>query len=193
VGLIKIIKSKILQKIMSITVTKTTSAPAVSAGLYPARLFSIIRLGHVEGYQGAITDQVRFTFELPTELSEDGKPAMVSKESSLTFTDRSFITKLAKAMGVDTSGDLDIVTLIGKTCMINLEEKTAKASGNVYVKIESVTPLAKGMKVDDQINESFWFDVAAFDDAKFETMPEFLQDKIKGSDEYKDKHQDLAF
>jgi hypothetical protein len=169
---------------MSIKVTKGSSAPAVEAGLYPARLVSVIHLGHIEGYQGAISDQVRFTFEIPSEVNAEGKPALISKESTLTFTDRSFITKLAKAVGIDTeTQDLDLTDLLGKTCMVNLEEKTAKASGNKYVKVETVAPLAKGMEVEAQINESFWYSVAEHDQEKFDSMPDFLQDKIKTSEE----------
>lgn len=170
---------------MSISIKKTEGVPQLEAGLYPARLFSIIRIGNIEGYQGSVIDTVRFTFEIPSEKSDDGTPALISKEVSLSFSNRSFITKLAKATGTDTDvEDIDITELLGKTCMVNVEDKTSQSTGNKYTKIESVTPLAKGMEVEDQINDSFWFDVAQFDQEKFDTLPEFLQDKIKSSEEY---------
>jgi hypothetical protein len=36
-----------------------------------------------------------------------------------------------------------------------------------------------------QVNPTFEFSINEFDQAKFESMPNFLQEKIKGSDEYK--------
>jgi hypothetical protein len=57
--------------------------------------------------------------------------------------------------------------------------------GDKYAYVSSVSKLPKGMSVPDAFNEIQYFSVDEFDPKVFDTFPEWLQDKIKESEEYK--------
>jgi len=169
----------------------------IEDGTYPARIYSIIHLGHVEGYQGAIQDKIRITYELPTELKvfkeEKGEqPRVISTGYTLSFNERANLRKVADACELEPTKDdedgfdfINVWDLIGSPCLITVGHKKSEKSGNNYNIIENITKLMKDQKVPDQINPSYTFDVDNFETDKFNEMPEFLQEDIKESEEYK--------
>lgn len=170
----------------------------IEAGNYPARCFQMIHIGTgEENIQGQIKrlNKVRLTWELPTELKEwkegEGeKPAVISKEFTLSMNEKSTLRKfLASWRGKDFTEEesraFDITVLTGKPCLLNVIHKTSKDGSKTYAEIGSVSPLPKGMTCDPQINKSSILSYDNFDYALFETLPDFIKDKIKSSDEYK--------
>lgn len=90
-----------------------------------------------------------------------------------------------KAFTEEQAESFDITTLLGIPCMLNVVHKTAK-SGNEYALIFSISRMPKKIECAPQINASFEFNFQEHFD-KFESLPDWLQDKIKLSDEYKAK------
>ncbi len=69
--------------------------------------------------------------------------------------------------------------------MLNIIEKpSAKDASVVYNEIASVSPMIKGMECPSQVNPSFVFELDNFDKIKFESLPDFIKDKIKTSEQY---------
>ena len=177
--------------------TDTIQRDPIPAGNYQARCYSMIHIGTIEGeYMGEKKKQnkVNITFELPTELKvfkEDKgeQPCVISKEYTLSMYDKSSLRKdLAGWRGKDFTEDeakcFDISVLIGKPCMLNIIHKTS-GKGNVYATIASISSIPKGLKVEKQINPPFELSYDKWDEEKFNSLPDFLKDKIKVSDEYK--------
>ncbi|GAB2540117.1 phage replication initiation protein, NGO0469 family [Rufibacter soli] len=175
----------------------TKSYTPVEAGNYMARCYSMVHIGtRLENIQGTEKElnKVRLSFELPTETKEfkegEGEqPYIVSKEYTLSMHEKSSLRKdLESWRGqVFTEAEaksFDITKLLGVPCMLNIIHKQSKA-GNPYAVISSISKMPKGFTCPDQINDSFEFSVAEFDMAKFATLPEFLQDAVKESKEYK--------
>ena len=171
----------------------------IPAGNYVARCYSMIDLGTREEEilgQKKIVHKVRVTFELPTELKvfnpEKGEqPCVISKEFTLSMNEkanlRAFLTSWrGKAFTEEEASAFDVTKLLGVPCLLNVIHKQGrKDPSKVFDEIASATPIPKGMVCPPQVNPTFEFSINEFDQAKFESMPNFLQEKIKGSDEYK--------
>lgn len=176
----------------------------VEAGTYVARCIQMIYMGTIEEeYQGQKKEQkkVRITWELPTELKvykpENGEqPQIMSKEFTLSMNEKGTLRKFlqswrGKSFTEAEAKAFDISVLIGKPCMLSVIHKVSK-TGNTYADISSVSTIIKGMTCPDQINPSLEFSVLNFDEDVFNTLPDFIKDKIKSSKEYKGLNEKSA-
>lgn len=182
-----------------IATKKTANYEPLAEGAYPARIYQIIHVGTVEGWKGKPQNKVRLTFEFPTELKvfkeENGEqPQVLSNEYTLSFHEKSQLRKVIDACDpkalkkVDEDGfvdEYDIENLLGKACLVTVVHKESKTSEDIYANIQSCTVLPKGMECPPQVNESKSLSFDEFDEIFFESLPDFIKDKIKSSTEYK--------
>jgi hypothetical protein len=68
--------------------------------------------------------------------------------------------------------------------MLNIIHKQSK-QGKTFAEISSVSSIPKGMDCPKQINKSFILSYDEWDDDKFNSLPDFIKDKMKQSAEYK--------
>jgi hypothetical protein len=140
--------------------------------------------------------KIRITFELPTELKvfnpEKGEqPCVISKEFTLSTNEKSnlraFLTAWrGKAFTEEEAKAFDVAKLLGVPCLLNIIHKQGrKDPSKTFDEIASATPLPKGMVCPPQINPTFEFSHSEWDWEKFNGLPNFLQEKIKQSEEYK--------
>lgn len=184
---------------MPITATNKggSSYEPIPAGTYPARCYSMIHIGTIEENilgQTKKLNKVRITWELPTETKvfkeENGEqPYSISKEFTLSMNEKSNLRKFLEGWrGVSFTEKeaeaFDVTVLLGKPCLLSVIHKLSK-NGNTYAEISSVSTLPKGMSCPKQVNPSFEFNYNPFSLDKFETLPDFLKDKMKQSEEYK--------
>lgn len=170
----------------------------IPAGNYIGRCYQMIHIGTVqESYMGEPKqfNKVRIGWELPEERRvfkpENGEqPFVISKEFTLSMNEKANLRKmLASWRGKDFSEEeaksFDITKLLGVPCMINIIHKP-KASDptTVYEQIASITPMPKGMKAGPQENKNQVLSYDSFDWTLYESLPDFLKDKIKGSIEF---------
>lgn len=176
--------------------TERTLAPI---GNHVARCVRMIHIGTSEEViQGKTKklNKVKLSWELPDEKhvfkEENGaEPFMVSKEYTLSMSEKANLRKdleswRGKAFTDKEVDIFDITVLLGVPCMLNVIHKTAKSSGNNYVVVSGVSPLPKRTECPEQIIESFEFN---YDDkfSNLELLDEWTQNKIKETDEYKEK------
>lgn len=176
------------------------------AGNYAARLYSIIHIGTVpvfwEGKKKMI-DKVRLTFEFPTETKvfkeENGEqPFVLSREFTFSLNEKAALRKFlgswrGKALSDNEAMDTDLFEWIGKEGLINVVHKvvTTKDGEKTYANIETIAPLPKGMTCPPAINEPFILNYyEEWSDEKFNSLPDWLQEKIMESDQYKSKFGD---
>jgi hypothetical protein len=163
-------------------------------GSYPARCYQIIDLGTTEqggNYPGK-KRKVQFLFELPTELAvfdeaKGEQPYYVRSIYTLSMNEKALLRRdisawMGKKLSDAEAAKLDIFKMLGKTCMVNIAHVTK--GENTYANIISFAPLMKGYECPAPINEAFTYTPTAHDQATFAKLPEFIQDKIKESDEY---------
>ena len=176
----------------------STNFEPIATGNYPARCYSMVHLGSIEeNILGTIKklNKVRITWELPTELKvfkeEKGEqPHVISKEFTLSLHEKATLRGFLKNWrGKDFTDEeaksFDIEKLVGAPCMLNITHKTKKDGSGVYAEIGSVSAMPKGFVCPDAINIPFIFTYENFDEAKFNSLPEFMKNKMINSDEYK--------
>ena len=170
----------------------------VPAGTYVARCYSMIHIGTIEEeYKGEKkeTNKIRISWELPTETKvfneEKGEqPYTVSKEFTLSLHEKANLRKFleswrGKGFNEEEAKMFDVTKLLGVPCMLSVIHKTSK-QGRVYADISSASTLPKGLTCPKIVNEIFEFSFDPFDRDKFESLPDWLKDKIKTSKEYKE-------
>lgn len=187
--------------------TKFYKIEPVAEGSYAARIYSIIQIGTIPNYLGELKNVCRITFELPTETSEftnkDGskevKPRAISTSdiSVQTLHEKSTLRKIVnacdpKGIATDSAGEeeYDISNLIGKTCLVTVIHEASKKDGTIYAKISNWTTMLKGMECPEAFNDPKVLMYHEWNQETFDSLPPFLQDKMKLSKEYKELNSD---
>lgn len=175
-----------------------TKREPIEAGMYLARAYQMIHIGSVEetipGQPPKKMNKVRIGWELPTEKKvfkeENGEqPIVISKDFTLSMHEKSGLRAMLKGWrGKDftdaEAASFDITKLLGVACMLNITHKPSKDGSQVYEQISGVTPVPKGMTCPPQINANQELSYENWNEELFNSLPDFLKDKIKTSDEY---------
>jgi len=178
----------------------STPREPIPAGAYAARCYSIVDLGtREEVIQGnaKVIHKIRITFELPTErrvFSEEKgeQPCVISKEFNLVLSEKSTLRAFLRSWrGKDfteaEAAAFDVAKLIGAPCLLNIIHVAGKANpSRMYDEISSVSPLPKGMVCPPQENPSFEFSFDGYSQEVFDSLPNFLKEKVAGSYEFRD-------
>lgn len=184
---------------MAINATNSgTQRELIPAGNYIARCYQMIEIGTVEEIiigEKKTLRKVRIGWELPEELRvfnpEKGEqPCVISQEFTLSMNEKANLRKmLASWRGKDFTEDearcFDISKLLGVPCMLNIIHKPSKTDASkIYEQIGSVSPLPKSVKCPDQVNKTIKLEYDNFDWGIFDSMPDFIKQKMKGSKEF---------
>ena len=108
-------------------------------------------------------------------------PKAISKEFTLSMHEKSTLRRfwLHGGQGVleEEASAFDITKLLGfLVCFLLFHTRKTRPS-KVYDKIASISTVMKGMTPPPQINPNFEFTFDPFDQAKFDSLPDFLKDK----------------
>lgn len=172
----------------------------VPSGNHIARCYGMIQIGTVREESGQFAGKemhkVRLTWETPTEQHDFGKglqPFSISKEFTLSMNEKATLRKMleswrGKAFTEDQAKAFDITALLGKPCMLSVIHKTS-GKGNVYADISSIATLPKGadgkpIECPPQVNQTQLLSFDEWNETLFESLPDFLKNKIKSSKEY---------
>ena len=171
----------------------------VPAGSHVARCYSMMHIGtNEEEYMGQKKklNKVRITWELPNELrvfeeSKGEQPMVISKEYTLSMYEKANLRKelegwRGKGFTENEAKSFDITKLLGVACMLSIIHKVSEGTKKEYAIIGGISGLPKGLICPAQINSNFEFNFQnKFDLKVLESMPDFIKNKIKTSDEFK--------
>ena len=168
-------------------------APPVEPGVYMAVCIGVIDLGeqYSEVYK-SYSNKVKFVWALPSETIEiDGKTEerQLSREFSVATKKNSKLRTFlsgwnSKNYTDDEFMELDLFDQIGKACQINV---VLNDTGE-YANVDSVMPLPKGFPAPVSNTAQIRWDMDAWDDQTFDTLPAWTQDQIKKSTQYQRDH-----
>ena len=80
----------------------------------------------------------------------------------------------------------DITKLLGMPCMLNIIHKPGKVDpSKTYVEISSISKLPKGLDCPAPLNPSVRLEYDNWKPEVFDSLSEFLKEKIQSSEEYK--------
>lgn len=173
----------------------------VEPGSYMARCYRIVEIGTIPGeYKGekSITRKIMFTYELPEEQKvwkegEAAKPVSISKVFSFYTTSkppkktmlREFIEGwIGVGMTELEAKEMDVMDLLGKECVLTIIHKP-KTDGSKKLEITGCAKLMKNQVCPPSVNLPRALTYDNFDTAEFATLPQWLQDDMKNSEEYK--------
>ena len=178
--------------------------PVMDAGTYPARLVQLIDLGvqpqdPYNGQEKPPVHMIYTTYEFLDEFmpGDDGKPDESKPRwlsEKLPFynldQDKAKSTLRYKALDPNLDHEGDWTQLIGAPCLVTVVEQTTKSgpnAGRVYNKIGGTTAMrAKDVaKAPELVNEPKLFSLDDPDISVFQSLPDWLQDIVKGNLEYK--------
>lgn len=169
----------------------------IEAGSYPARVYQMIHIGTIAGFQGQFQNKVRVGFELPTEMmvfkEENGEqPRVISQDYTLSFHEKAKLRKVIEAcdpeaLKMDDEGfmeEFDVESLVGKELLITIAQKPKKDGSGNYAFIDNCTRLPKGMKCPPAINPPQILSYDNWNEEAFLKLPDFMREKIQTSEEY---------
>lgn len=167
--------------------------PPVEPGVYMAVCVGFIDLGeqYSEMFK-SYSNKGMYVWELPGETVEiDGEqnPRQLSKEFTISGSSKSNLRKFieswnGKSYGDDEFMDFDLFDQVGKPCQLNVVLNESKE----YANVDNLMPIPRGFPAPTTDTEQIRWDMDKWDDALFEKLPEWIQEKIKKSTQYQKNH-----
>ncbi len=189
---------------MSLKIKKKSgsSVPPMDAGTYSAVCVGIVDLG--EQYSETFkkyNDKLLVIWEIPSqtiEIDGEDKPRWLSKDFSASLNEKSnlyqtLVSWRGKAfteneLTEDENGfmQFSVLDMLGTGCFLQVivEEKD---SGS-YNRITSVVALPAEMDAPKTETPLITFDIDAWDDEVFTSLPGWIQERIKKSTQYQKLH-----
>ncbi len=157
-------------------------------GTHIARCFKLIDIGTQHGnFEGKPTknDQFIAFFELPFAKMNDGQPFIVTRFYNKTLGKKAALRKdleswRGKPFTDEEAKKFDLMKIMGLPCMVSVIAKT----GGDGIKVGAVFALPAGTAILPQINPSFAFWIAEWDQQKFDSLSDGIKVLIAKSDEY---------
>ena len=167
--------------------------PPIEPGVYMAVCVGVIDLGeqYSEMFK-SYNNKCMIVWEIPGETIEvDGeqKPRQLSKEFTIASSNKSNLRKFieswnGKSYSDEEFGEIDLFDQIGKACQLNV---VLNSTGE-YANVDNLMPIPKGFPAPTTATPPIKWDIQKWDDTVFETLPEWIQEKIKKSTEYQKDH-----
>ena len=181
---------------MSLIIKKKESVeiPPLKAGTYPAACVYIIDIGTQHNqYYNKMEQKVIIGIEFPTKtVNIDGqeKPRWISREFTLSLNDKANLKALIETWlgrsitDKEKEEGFDLKSLLGEPGIATVAVDTGK-DGKQYNRLVSMVPMMEGMAAPVLKSEMLWWDMGAeWDQAMFDKIPGFIQNKIRKSQEY---------
>ena len=117
---------------------------------------------------------------------------VISKEYTMSLHEKSNLRRdlegwRGKSFSNQELSSFELTDVLGSSCNVSIIHKTSK-SGNEFAQIGSISSMTKGSECPEPFNPNFIFNYHDnFDEEWLEKQPKWVQDQIKGTEEYKRK------
>ncbi len=166
----------------------------IEAGTHPAICYGLVDLGmqYSEKYKNS-SQKVLLMWELPNEKIEiDGeqKSRVISQTYTCSLNEKAVLRKdLASWRGRDFTDDelaeFDLRSVVGVPCLLSIIHR--ESGGSTYANVGGVMKMPKGMPALVQTMETVIFDLDDSPLEDIEKLPQWVRDKIKASQTYKER------
>lgn len=159
-------------------------------GTYPFVCIQVVDLGTQKSEKYEDQRKASFAFQLVDEQTSAGEAVVVYRKFPLKVGPKSHLGQALKSwLGVEVprGAEFDFDEVLGASGMLTIQQTEPDSAGKVYANIVSLVKAPKGMKIKKATEPIFslWLDEQEFDQDVFDGLPEFVQEQIKESDEYK--------
>lgn len=167
--------------------------PPVEPGVYIGICVGVIDLG--EQYSETFkkySNDVKIVWELAGETVEvDGeqKPRQLSRDFAIATSKKSKLRAFlsswnGRQYSDEEFSELELFDQLGKACQLNV----VLSDTGEYANIDNLMPLPKGVPAPTTDTPFIRWDMADWDEQAFESLPEWVQEKIKKSTQYQKEH-----
>lgn len=171
-------------------IAKGSDFTPLPPGTHQARCFAVIDLGTQHSETFADAYKILIMWETPHErviIDKEERPMTIHKEYSLTLAKRATLRKhletwRGRPFTKEELEGFEVANVIGAPCLLSVVH-TESANGNTYAKIEAVSAIPKGMEVMPLFHKTAKYDLADGDNEAYKALPEWIQKKIKASEE----------
>lgn len=173
----------------------------IDAGVFPARVYSVIDLGTQKGsFNGKdkMKRKIRVVWEFPTKKAvfdeaKGEQPFVLANEYTLSLFDTAPLrTDVENWLGrpltpQELAEGYDVANLIGTTGLAQVQHQAGvNDATKTFAVIASLMPLPEGMVCPPAVNPVANVEMEDWKTSKFDALPEFVQKKIKNSVEWKE-------
>ena len=163
-------------------------------GTHMARCVQVIDLG--TQYSQVYNNNrrlVQLVFELCSELNDAGSNFLLARKYTLSLGAKTSLRKdleswRGKNFTEEELKGFDILNLLDKGCFLNVVHRKSEDGTRTYASIKAIMALPRWTEIPARETPLVSFLVEEWDDEVFKTLPEYTQDLIVDSQEYKDKH-----
>jgi hypothetical protein len=158
-------------------------------GPHLATLVSLVEMGTHDTNYGP-KEQVNLGFELST-VDSAGHPHFLRTTVNVSLGSKSKARPLFEALlgrplsDTEEQGGLDDKALLGCICMLEVEHNTGK-DGKMYANIKGAMRAMKGQQPWKTTMPQSYLSFSAFDKKVLEALPNWLQDRVTASPEFKE-------
>ena len=171
----------------------------IPAGIHHAVCYAVIDLGTQPSQMFAPSRKVLLIWELPHERGDfknkdtghvENLPRAISKEYTLSTGPKSNLRRdleswRGKPFTPQEAEEFEVGVLVEKNCQLNVSHKPSRDGSKIYANVISVVPLGKGQTKLGTENPPLVWDLPKEGPITFPPqMPEWIQNKIKASEEY---------
>lgn len=162
-------------------------------GTHIARCYLIADLGTQEIQTRGGTKRlrkIRFVWELPTKLMEDGRPFSVGETYTASLYSQSTLRPILEAWRgapftpEEEENGFDPGYFLMRPCFLNVTHGKSEKTGKVYANVTTVMQLPDGIDAPPVVNPPVYFSLDSFSQQDFDLLPEWIQETIKKSPEY---------
>ena len=169
--------------------------PPVAEGVYPFVCVGVIDMGEQESIwkgKSRYSDKVKLIFELPGETIEvDGEDLPRQLSRNFTFSSssksalRQFVSSwLGRSFTDGEFSEFELFELLGKPGLLSV----VHSEDGQYANVGGAMALARGMAAPSAKSAYLRFDTTEWEEELFAALPEYLQEQLKKSTQYKNRH-----
>ena len=164
-----------------------------SEGPTVGTVYRIIDLGsQAVEYKGEskVVKQVVLFFELPNEMTDDGRPLSISRVYTASLGEKSALRPVVRDLTQkpvpENFNGFDLSCLIGCSGVIDIVHRPSKDGSKMYANVQSISKIMKGTSIPPMHNEPLVFDLdpSKYSDETFNKLPEYYRKKIQDSTDW---------
>lgn len=186
---------------LTVRASKKQQLAPIPEGVYVAPCYLVADLGTVlDSMYEKMRHEIVIGWEIPEEridIERDGKklnlPRAISKRYTFSLGEKSTLRHdLEKWRGRSFTPEelegFDLHSVLGKSCQLQVVHEAARTDGHVYAKVGGILALPRSVSGPKPENELQWFSIEEGLEFIPDNIPEWIIDRIRESNEWKDAH-----
>ena len=172
-----------------------SSMSPIEAGTHPAVCYGLVDLGEqLNQKYNKLNRKCVVMFEIPGETYTDQEGRELPRTINITYTMslheksalyRDLISWRGKPFTEEELAGFDLKNIVGAPCLLSIVHN--ERNGSTYADINSIMKLPKGFLASPPTRDKLIFDLDEDSMEKMSTLPEWIQNRIRDSETFKER------